>query len=124
MRRLVGASRLNKEPTPMSAQQTLQKPNSIAELKGMITAAGLRLPEQQERVARKMLARPDIVAFGTISSVAGECVVSPSTVVRVANALGFDTFRELKCCFQQHLRSISGAARPVISKPPASAAPH
>ncbi|MDF0661754.1 MurR/RpiR family transcriptional regulator [Rhizobium sp. L18] len=90
----------------------------------MITAAGLRLPEQQERVARKMLARPDIVAFGTISSVAGECVVSPSTVVRVANALGFDTFRELKCFFQQHLRSISGAPRPTISKTRASAATH
>ncbi|ENN84923.1 hypothetical protein RHSP_83084 [Rhizobium freirei PRF 81] len=86
----------------------MKKPNDVRELKGMIAAAGLRLPEQQERVARVALARPDIVAFGTISSLANECVVSPSTVVRMANALGFETFKEFKSLFRQHLRSVAG----------------
>ncbi|MGY5810037.1 MurR/RpiR family transcriptional regulator [Rhizobium sp. LEGMi198b] len=96
----------------MSTHQTLTKPKSVSELKGMIVAAGLRLPEQQERVARTALARPDIVAFGTISSLASECVVSPSTVMRVAGALGFDNFKEFKLLFQQHLRSIAASNRP------------
>ncbi|MGY5811764.1 MurR/RpiR family transcriptional regulator [Rhizobium sp. LEGMi198b] len=80
----------------------------------MVVAAGLRLPERQERVARAILARPDVVAFGTISSVASACVVSPSTVVRAANALGFETFKELKLFSRQHMRSLSASGR-VIS---------
>jgi DNA-binding MurR/RpiR family transcriptional regulator len=95
----------------MRTHQTMKKPDSIRELKGMIAASGLRLPEQQERVARTVLARPDIAAFGTINSLASECVVSPSTVVRTANALGFETFREFKTLFRQHLRSASSDRR-------------
>ncbi|NLS20022.1 MurR/RpiR family transcriptional regulator [Rhizobium sp. P40RR-XXII] len=92
---------------------SLKKPESIGELKAMIVRSRLRLPEQQERVARAILARPDIVAFGTISSVASTCVVSPSTVVRVANALGFETFKEFKLFFRQYLRSVSASGRAI-----------
>lgn len=92
---------------------SLKRPESVNEQKAMIVAAGLRLPEQQERVARAILARPDLVAFGTISSVASACVVSPSTVVRVANVLGFETFKELRLFFQQHMRSLSESGRAI-----------
>jgi DNA-binding MurR/RpiR family transcriptional regulator len=91
----------------MSTQKNIRKPTTIAELKDMIVATGLSLPEQQERVARTALARPEIVAFGTAQSLADRCVVSPSTVVRVATALGFDNFREFRQVFRQHIREIS-----------------
>ncbi|WP_306801670.1 MULTISPECIES: MurR/RpiR family transcriptional regulator [Agrobacterium] len=73
----------------------------------MIVATRLRLPEQQERVARTALAHPETVAFGTAQTLADRCVVSPSTVVRVATALGFDNFREFQQVFRQHIRKIS-----------------
>ncbi|ABC91136.1 hypothetical conserved protein [Rhizobium etli CFN 42] len=94
----------------MDLNSTVKRPSDIGELKSMIVAAGLRLPEQQERVARIALVRPEMIAFGTISSVAIECHVSPSTVARVATSLGFDSFKEFKACFRQHLRNISASA--------------
>ncbi|MCQ1854445.1 MurR/RpiR family transcriptional regulator [Neorhizobium galegae] len=51
-----------------------------------------------------MLARPDVVAFGTAASVARLCSVSPSTVLRVSTALGFGGIREFRNFFRQHLR--------------------
>lgn len=95
----------------MRIRQTFKTPTSIQEMKGLIVTSGLRLTEQQERVARTVLARPDIVAFGTIGSLASECAVSPSTVVRVANSLGFDTFSQFKRVFRTHLLSEAGSPR-------------
>lgn len=94
----------------MRTRQTFKTPTSIEEMKGLIVTRGLRLSEQQEHVARTVLARPHIVAFGTIGSLAGECAVSPSTVVRVANSLGFDTFSQFKRVFRTHML-LEGSAR-------------
>ncbi|MGR9250526.1 MurR/RpiR family transcriptional regulator [Rhizobium leguminosarum] len=103
----------------MSTEKTIQKPTAIAELKDMIVATGLSLPYQQERVARTALAYPEIVAFGTAQSLADRCGVSPSTVVRVATALGFDNFREFRQVFRQHIREISiRAANPMLTGKP------
>ncbi|NTE84538.1 MurR/RpiR family transcriptional regulator [Agrobacterium tumefaciens] len=87
---------------------TAAKPTSLSELKQFIVATGRRLPEQQERVALLVLAHPEIVAFGTAHSVADHCVVSPSTVVRVANALRFESFKEFRQFFRQHIRAVAG----------------
>jgi len=57
--------------------------------------------------ARTARAHPEIVAFGTAQSLADRCGVSPSTVARVAIALGFDNFREFRQVFRQHIREIS-----------------
>ncbi|WP_342587627.1 hypothetical protein [Rhizobium aethiopicum] len=51
-----------------------------------------------------------MIAFGTISSVAVACHVSPSTVARVATSLGFDSFKQFQACFRQHLRNRSASA--------------
>ena len=91
----------------MSTKKTIRKPTTIAERKEMIVATRLSLPKQQERVARTALAHPEIVAFGTAQSLEDRCVVSPSTVVRVATALGFDNFREFRQAFRQHFRESS-----------------
>lgn len=91
----------------MSTDKTIRKLTTIAELKDMIVATRLCLPAQQERVARTALAYPEVVAFGTARSLANRCGVSPSTVVRVATALGFDNFREFRQVFRQQIREIS-----------------
>lgn len=93
----------------MSTDKTIRKLTTIAELKDMIVATRLSLP-QQEGVARTALAHPEIVAFGTARSFANRCGVSPSTVARVAIALGFDDFREFRQVFRQQIREISRRA--------------
>lgn len=95
----------------MPARQSFKTPNSIPEMKALIAKRGLRLSEQQEHVALTVLARPHIVAFGTICSLAGECAVPPSTIVRVANSLGFDTFSQFKRVFRTHLLSQNALRR-------------
>jgi DNA-binding MurR/RpiR family transcriptional regulator len=91
----------------MTAQEIFRRPNDLAELKGMIANRAFTLPEQQERVARRALASPAAIAFGTASSIATECSVSPATVVRLATALGFENFRDFRTFFQRHLKRIA-----------------
>jgi DNA-binding MurR/RpiR family transcriptional regulator len=76
----------------------------MSTLKGMIASRRITLPEQQEQVARMALAKPDLIAFGTAGSIAAECSVSPSTVVRTATGLGFADFRDFRGFFRLHLR--------------------
>lgn len=90
----------------MTEEERLAKPTTMAELKSIIAATRLRLPEQQERVARVALAHPDFVACGTAHSLVGHCVVSPSTVVRAAKALGFESCKEFRQVFRHHIRRI------------------
>ncbi|WP_244519832.1 transcriptional regulator [Ensifer sp. LC384] len=75
----------------------------------MCACRTLKLSKQLERVARTALAKPDLVAFGSARSVAVACSVSPTTVTRLATVLGFDSFRDLKLFFQQHLRRLSNS---------------
>ncbi len=84
--------------------QATKPPTDVTELKGMFASRALRLPKQLEQVARLALARPDVIAFGSVRSIAAVCSVSPTSVTRLAAALGFDSFRDFKLFFQQHLR--------------------
>jgi hypothetical protein len=71
-------------------------PLRCAELKAMIATRRVVLPLQMELVARLALERPEVVAFGTITSIATATSVSPTTVVPAAHILGFASFRELR----------------------------
>ncbi|MGN7737890.1 MULTISPECIES: MurR/RpiR family transcriptional regulator [Sinorhizobium/Ensifer group] len=91
----------------MKSSEATRRPGDVAELRGMFASRTLRLTKQLEQVARKALARPELVAFGSARSVATACSVSPTTVTRLATALGFESFRDFKTFFQQHLRKMS-----------------
>ncbi|MCO6425079.1 MurR/RpiR family transcriptional regulator [Sinorhizobium meliloti] len=88
----------------MKTSEVTKPPTDVIELKGMFASRSLRLPKQLEQVARLALARPDVIAFGSARSIAAVCSVSPTSVTRLATALGFDSFRDFKLFFQQHLR--------------------
>ena len=79
-------------------------PASLRELKFMIARKEVVFPGELGRVMRAVLDRPETIAFGTVTSVAAACGVSPTTVVRLARHLGFASFRDLKRVFQDHLR--------------------
>nr|WP_052035630.1 MurR/RpiR family transcriptional regulator [Sinorhizobium americanum] len=87
----------------MKAEST-RPPTDVTELKGMFASRALKLPKQLEQVARVALVRPDLIAFGSARSIAVACSVSPTSVTRLATALGFHSFRDFKSFFQQHLR--------------------
>ncbi|WP_026613101.1 MurR/RpiR family transcriptional regulator [Ensifer aridi] len=93
----------------MKMSEATRPPTNVTELKGLIASRALKLPKQLEQVARLALARPDVVAFGSARSIAVACSVSPTTVARLATALGFDSFREFKLFFQQHLRGTASS---------------
>lgn len=91
----------------MKTNEATRRPGDVNELRGMFASKDVRLPKQLERVAWMALAKPDLVAFGSVRSVATACSVSPTTVTRLATVLGFDNFRDFKTFFRQHLRSVS-----------------
>ncbi len=61
------------------------------------------LSKRLKQVARYMLDNSDSIPFDTIASIAEKANVPPSTLIRFANAFGFDGFNEMKQVFRQHM---------------------
>ncbi len=79
-------------------------PADFAALREAILARHAELPKRLAHVAGFALAHPDEVAFGTAASVATSAGVQPSTLVRLAQALGFSGFSGLQAIFRDRLR--------------------
>jgi len=66
----------------------------------LIAAAGNALTPTERRIAEAVLAEPTLLAFGTVSDLAGRVGTSRPSIVRFATKLGFEGYTEL----QQHVR--------------------
>jgi DNA-binding MurR/RpiR family transcriptional regulator len=73
------------------------------ELKAAISTEFPRLSKQLQRIARFALERPHDLALNTVASIAEAVEVQPSSLIRFANALGFDGFSEMQRLFRSHL---------------------
>jgi DNA-binding MurR/RpiR family transcriptional regulator len=73
---------------------------SVAE---RIRATGGQLSGAELRVAEVVLAQPQLVAFGTVASLAQEAGSGAATVVRLAAKLGFSGFTDLQLEVQSEL---------------------
>lgn len=93
----------------------MEQPKDLAALKSRIAGQSITLPEQCQRIARTAFERPDMIAFGTTRSIAAIFSVSPSTVVRSTQALGFSTFRDLRRLFRDHLKHAAARNKGVSS---------
>ncbi|WAJ28396.1 MurR/RpiR family transcriptional regulator [Antarcticirhabdus aurantiaca] len=62
------------------------------------------LPPRLRAAAEFSLDHPDDIAFGTVASIAQAANVQPSTLVRFAQALGFEGFSSLQALFRDRLR--------------------
>ena len=78
-------------------------PATYEELKETIAAAYPRLSPQLQRLSRFALEKPHDLALGTVAAVAQANEVQPSSMIRFANALGFDGFSQMQQVFQSHL---------------------
>lgn len=86
------------------------------ELRDAITDRYALLPRQLQRVALVALERPHDLALSTIAVLAGAAGVQPSTLVRFANALGFDGFSAMQQVFRKHLIEVSLPYRERIAR--------
>jgi len=73
------------------------------EVEGRITGAGSTLTAAERRVAEIVLARPELVAFGTVAELAEAAAAGAATVVRLAVKLDFDGFTALQAAVQSEL---------------------
>ena len=86
------------------------------ELKETIAAAYPRLSPQLQRLSRFALEKPHDLALGTVAAVAQANAVQPSSMIRFANALGFDGFSQMQQLFQSHLVERSAPYRERIAQ--------
>jgi DNA-binding MurR/RpiR family transcriptional regulator len=62
------------------------------------------MPKRLAQVAEFAVAHPDEIALGTVGGIAGKAGVQPSTLVRFAQALGFQGFSELQAVYRRKLQ--------------------
>jgi LacI family transcriptional regulator len=106
--------------------QQRSKPQTASELLAILDAAQDNLGRGGRRLAKFFIANLGATALLSSSEVAQRCGVNASSVVRLAQSLGFSGYREFQTVLQQHLSaSIEEAKRldtgnvllPELSKP-------
>lgn len=68
-----------------------------------IRRSGTELTAAERRVAEVVLARPQLVGFGTVADLAEAAMAGAATVVRLAAKLGYDGFSALQSSVQEDL---------------------
>jgi DNA-binding MurR/RpiR family transcriptional regulator len=63
----------------------------------------VRLPKKLRQVAIFVWQHPTMVALGTVTSIAAQAGVQPSTLVRFAQSFGYSGFSELQAVFKAYL---------------------
>ena len=84
--------------------EKMQPPGDFDALRGAILERKGELPKRLTQVAAYALDHPDEIAFGTAASIAESAEVQPSTLVRFAQALGFQGFSDLQAIYRRKLQ--------------------
>jgi DNA-binding MurR/RpiR family transcriptional regulator len=80
------------------------KPRSYEELRAVLAAGTIRFPRRLRQVAIFVWQHPSDVAVGTISQVARQAGVQPSTLVRFAQIFGYAGFSEFQGILKEHVK--------------------
>ncbi len=99
------------------------RPRTYEELRAVLSSGTVHFPKRLRQVAIFLWQHPSDVALGTISSVAGQAGVQPSTLVRFAKTFGFAGFSDFQEIFKEHVkgswpegRERNGSARSVAGR--------
>ncbi len=84
---------------------TIGAPRSFGALRDLLLERRASLPKRLSQVAAFALENPEDMAFGTVATVAELAKVQPSTLVRFAQALGYEGFSDLQTVFHSLLRN-------------------
>jgi DNA-binding MurR/RpiR family transcriptional regulator len=77
---------------------------SFDDLRAHIVATASELPKKLAQAAHYALAHPDDIALGTAASIATAAHVQPSTLVRLAQQLGYRGFSDFQAVFRSRLK--------------------
>jgi DNA-binding MurR/RpiR family transcriptional regulator len=80
------------------------KPGTYEELRAVLASGTIHFPKRLRQVAIFLWQHPSDVALGTISSVAGQAGVQPSTLVRFAQTFGYTGFSDFQEIFKEHMK--------------------
>ena len=78
----------------------MNSPAPFASTPDLVAAVSSELTPTERRIAEAVIAEPTLLAFGTVSDLAGRVGTSRPSIVRFATKLGFDGYTQL----QQHVR--------------------
>ena len=99
--RQIGPGGMSDEP---AGEELDGSPRTFVALRQALLDRKSKLPKRLAQVAAFTMANPDEIAFGTAASVAQSAQVQPSTLVRFAQALGYQGFSDLQSVFRERLR--------------------
>lgn len=88
---------------PQHIRNLSSPPASFDELKRAIACRDVTFPFRVENVAKRVLAKPELIAFGSTTSIANDCGVSTSTVMRFVAHIGFHEIAEARTIFRNGL---------------------
>ena len=86
-------------------------PDSFETLKAAITTRFASLSPQLQKIARFALDNPDELALETVTTVARRAEVQPSSMVRFAQAMGFDGYSTMQQVFRSNLKASTPSYR-------------
>ena len=80
------------------------RPRTYEELRAVLSSGTIHFPKRLRQVAIFLWQHPHDVALGTISQVAKQAGVQPSTLVRFAQTFGYAGFSDFQAIFKEHLK--------------------
>lgn len=95
----------------MHSRVKTSAPQEFDQLKDMIARRYSTLSRQLQKIARFALEYPNDFALETVAALANRVEVQPSSVVRFAQALGYDGFSDMQQVFRTHLVTRSESYR-------------
>ena len=111
------------DPAVARAALGYTKPSTYEELRAVISSGTIHFPKRMRQVAIFLWQHPSDVALGTISRVASQAGVQPSTLVRFAQIFGFSGFSDFQLLFKEHVKGSwpdGPSARPREAAPSAT----
>jgi len=95
----------------MEKVTTTEAPGAYEGLRNAIAARYPELSKQLQKIARFALEYPDDLALETVASLAARAGVQPSSMVRFAQALGYDGFSDMQLVFRSRLLTDNNSYR-------------
>ncbi|SCX29115.1 MULTISPECIES: MurR/RpiR family transcriptional regulator [Agrobacterium] len=92
-------------PADKMVHQQPDPPVDFDSLRALIKAKHTSFPKRLSQVARYLIDNPDETALGSVGSIAEAAQVTPSTVMRFAQLLGYDGFTALQEIFRRNIRA-------------------
>ena len=98
------------EPGPAALGHA--RPRTYEELRAVLASGTVHFPKRLRQVAIFLWQHPSEVAVGTISQVAGQAGVQPSTLVRFAQASATPASPTSRALFKEHVKGSWPEGRP------------